>query len=108
MGRRAKAFRSPRWGRTECCRDRTLHSEMLQFALSDIAGPAVTQAGIVYVYDWIGNGRRGQIAQSSGEVEAVNSFLVRTFDAKDGTEGKGFPLAAMGANGVLPRSDAPL
>src|SRR5262249_27068468 len=85
-----------------------LESPQLKFPLSDIAGPAVSQSGIVFIYDWMTErrgrqGHAGQGTQSSGAVEAVNSFCVRTFRALDGQEGPFFPLAAMGANGVLPR-----
>lgn len=77
----------------------------LKFPVSDVAGPAVTASGIVYAYDWVpGKGMsRGQKVQSSGEVEAMSSFTVRTFDAESGRPGLFFPLATMGANGVLPR-----
>jgi hypothetical protein len=40
---------------------------------------------------------------SSGAVERMNSFTVRVFDARTGEERTLFPLAAMGANGILPR-----
>jgi len=87
-----------------------LETSRLKFPISHIAGPAVSEGGRVFVYDWMTGAPRpgrmqhtGQGSQSSGAVEAVNSFVVRTFDAKDGKPGPLFPLAAMGANGVLPR-----
>jgi hypothetical protein len=92
---------------------RALQTEKLEFVLSDIAGPAVTESGLVYVYDWMTESSlRGgfplnelskQGTTSSGAVERMNSFTVRVFDARTGDERTLFPLAAMGANGVLPR-----
>lgn len=90
---------------------RALATEQLKFVISDIAGPAVSSSGTVFIYDWVGQrtvhgraaGGDNQGAQSSGEVEKLNSFTVRTFAAENGAEEGYFPLAAMGANGVLPR-----
>jgi hypothetical protein len=91
---------------------RQLETPQLKFALSNVAGPAVTESGLVYVYDWITRppsnshakmGRQGQRTQSSGEIEALNSFAVKVFHAETGDLLDFFPLAAMGANGVLPR-----
>jgi hypothetical protein len=86
---------------------RLLQTEKLDFVLSDIAGPAVTDSGLVYVYDWRSKHAvqrfGGQDTTSSGEVEPMNSFCVRVFEAATGEEKASFPLAAMGANGVLPR-----
>jgi outer membrane protein assembly factor BamB len=91
---------------------RPLSATHLRFALSEAAGPAVSASGRVFVYDWFtqqgvqsrtGLIHKGQELSSSGIVEPVNSFCVRTFDAMTGDEGSFFPLAAMGANGVLPR-----
>jgi len=84
----------------------------LRFAISEIVGPAVTSGGTVFVYDWFtqegvrsrtGMIHHGQATSSAGQVEPINSFCVRTFNALTGEEGSFFPLAAMGANGVLPR-----
>jgi len=89
-----------------------LEADRLRFVLSDVAGPAVTQSGMVYVYDWVARRtaasrgsmiRSGQAAQSAGNVEALNSFAVKVFRADTGELLDVFPLAAMGANGVLPR-----
>jgi hypothetical protein len=90
-----------------------LEAKSLKFALSDVAGPAVTDSGLVYVYDWVSaavrlprvrpGGSQGQDTQSSGEARPVNSFTVKLFRAQDGQPLDAFPLAAMGANGVLPR-----
>lgn len=80
-----------------------LEAAQLKFALSDTVGPAVSESGIVYVYDWLGAGAGGQATTSSGAVRPVDSFAVRTFSAMDGRPGTYYPLAAMGANGVLPR-----
>jgi outer membrane protein assembly factor BamB len=86
---------------------RALEAQKLDFVLSDIAGPSVTESGLVYAYDWMSkNGLArfsGQSATSSGAVEPMNSFCVRVFDAATGADKYVFPLAAMGANGVLPR-----
>lgn len=90
-----------------------LETNTLKFALSDVAGPAVTDSGLVYVYDWVAAAvrlpgqrpptHRGQSTQSSGAAEPVNSFAVKVFRAQNGEPLDIFPLAAMGANGVLPR-----
>ncbi|MGV3721486.1 MAG: hypothetical protein ACO1SX_11310 [Actinomycetota bacterium] len=89
-----------------------LETPRLKFVISDVAGPAVTESGMVYVYDWITRrptnsrailGAQGQKSQSSGEIEALNSFAVKVFRAENGELLDFFPLAAMGANGVLPR-----
>lgn len=83
-----------------------LETEQLEFVVSDTVGPAVTAGGQVFVYDWMtaeNVGHKGQRYSSSGAVEGVNSFTVRTFDAQTAREGALFPLAAMGANGILPR-----
>jgi hypothetical protein len=91
---------------------RALDTEKLDFVLSDVAGPAVTESGLVYVYDWMTqsdvksrNGiiHLGQGASSSGIVEPANSFCVRVFNAVSGKEAHLLPLAVMGANGILPR-----
>jgi outer membrane protein assembly factor BamB len=91
-----------------------LAADRLKFFLSDVTGPAVSNSGQVYVYDWVTaqltlegrkplRQRRGQGSQSAGDVEPVNSFAVRVFRADNGEPLDMFPLAAMGANGVLPR-----
>lgn len=89
-----------------------LEAEQLNFKLSDITGPAVSDGGLVYVYDWVmesgvksrsGLIHMGQETSSSGIVEPVSSFCVRVFEAKTGKEKHMLPLAMMGANGVLPR-----
>jgi len=90
-----------------------LETTTLKFPLSDVAGPAVTDSGLVYVYDWVSAAVRlpgqrpgvhkGQSTQSSGAAEPVNSFCVKVFRAANGEPLDMFPLAAMGANGVLPR-----
>lgn len=75
----------------------------LRFAVSDAVGPAVTDSGMVYAYDWYDSPdalHKGQSHQSAVE---GTSFVVRTFGAAGGQPGPYFPLVAMGANGILPR-----
>ena len=76
-----------------------LETETLKFPISDIAGPAVTESGMVYVYDWTGSQQKYQSAVHAGGA----SFVVRSYRALDGQPLDAFPLVAMGANGVLPR-----
>ena len=93
-----------------------LQAERLNFSISDISGPAVTESGRVFVYDWVTIRDRPMVkalieainAQSASlpcsmAPSVVDCFAVRTFDAMTGKEGSYFPMAAMGANGVLPR-----
>jgi hypothetical protein len=93
-----------------------LQAEHLSFTISDISGPAVTESGRVFVYDWLSIIDKPTIktltdaifAQSASLTcsmvpSAIDCFAVRTFDAMTGKEGPYFPMAAMGANGVLPR-----
>lgn len=88
-----------------------LISESLRFIISDIAGPAVTAGGKVFVYDWYSKPSEGNCmyllpsmnASAPDGILPVNSFCVRTFDAMTGQEGPFFPLASMGVNGILPR-----
>lgn len=95
-----------------------LEAERLDFCISDIAGPAVNEMGRVFVYDWISlttfNSPLGRAAaetlfgQGISQVctmipDLVGCFAVRTFNAMTGKEGPYFPMAAMGATGVLPR-----
>lgn len=93
-----------------------LQAERLSFTISDISGPAVTESGRVFVYDWLTIKDPRMIktltdaifAQSASltcemVTGSIDCFAVRTFDAVTGKEGSYFPMAAMGANGVLPR-----
>ncbi|HLK55912.1 MAG TPA: hypothetical protein VKU00_05095 [Chthonomonadaceae bacterium] len=84
-----------------------LEAERLAFDISDIAGPALSDAGVVFVYDWISTLDRTLIGPLEKALNAhfctVDSFVVRTFDAATGQEGYYFPMAAMGINGILPR-----
>jgi len=93
-----------------------LQAERLSFTISDIAGPAVTEAGRIFVYDWVTIKDQPTIKKLTDAIFAqaasltcsmvpaeVDCFAVRTFDATTGKEGPYFPMAAMGANGVLPR-----
>jgi hypothetical protein len=82
-----------------------LSATQLQFPISDVAGPAVSESGIVFVYDWIGSvqSQAKRDVGPKGQVLAMSSFCVRAFDARTGGPADGFPLVAMGANGVLPR-----
>jgi hypothetical protein len=80
----------------------------LEFEISDIAGPAVTSGGTVFVYDWnrasaFGENLTVKVEGSDCSFSSVDSFCVRTFDAATGKEGPYFPMAAMGATGVLRR-----
>ena len=79
-----------------------LFSEQLKFVISDIVGPAVSPTGTVFVYDWLLTSKSGHGDQFQSDVEQ-STFAVRTFNAETGEEGAFFPLAMMGANGVLPR-----
>jgi outer membrane protein assembly factor BamB len=78
-----------------------LEAPRLKFALSDAVGPGVTAGGQVVVYDWTDRSGRGSQAHQS-DVRG-SSFVVKTFRAADGRPLQAFPLAMMGANGVLPR-----
>lgn len=95
-----------------------LAAPKLAFALSDVAGPAVGSDGKVYVYDWLFDPSIPVPPQASqpkemddvcdaqgvgSSMEAPSTFAVRTFDALTGKQGSYFPMALMGANGVLPR-----
>lgn len=99
-----------------------LQTEELEFALSDIAGPAITEKGQLFVYDWMNpvkfysNPETFQLlkkaysravhegASSCAAVLSVsNSFVVRAYDADSGKSQTELPLTVMGANGILPR-----
>jgi len=93
-----------------------LQAERLSFTVSDISGPAVTESGRVFVYDWVSITDQPTIKTLTDAIfsqaasltcsmvpGAIDCFAVRTFDAMTGKEGSYFPMAAMGANGVLSR-----
>jgi len=82
-----------------------LEARNLGFPISDIAGPAVTASGTVYVYDEIHLPAElvRVLLNATGPKLARPSFTVRAFNAVDGTATGFFPLAIMGANGVIPR-----
>jgi hypothetical protein len=93
-----------------------LQAEHLNFSVSDISGPAVTASGRVFVYDWVKIKDQTTIKTLTDAIftqsaslscqmvpSFIDCFAVRTFDAMTGKEGAYFPMAAMGANGVLPR-----
>ena len=81
-----------------------LAASRLEFPISDAAGPAVSESGTVFVYDWIGaRPGQSQYAACAPDTQTPSSFNVRTFNAQTGAPGVRFPLAAMGANGVLSR-----
>ena len=87
---------------------RALHTENLRFPISDIAGPAVSESGTVFVYDWLSPSKLAELLadpvnQGTTCPTMGANFAVRTFDAQTGKEGRFFPLSLMGANGILPR-----
>lgn len=90
-----------------------LLARRLGFPISDIAGPAVTVGGTVFVYDQIQipSDVVSVLLNIPGKPEARPSFTVRAFNAADGAPTGFFPMAVMGANGVIPRVsllDSPL
>lgn len=96
-----------------------LDAEKLEFGLSDSVGPALTENGRLFVYDWMTAGRVSELVkffnskvQKNGDgsfiacnpmLEEISSFAVRAYDTETGQQQAYFPMAAMGANGVLPR-----
>lgn len=98
---------------------RPLETEKLAFALSDSVGPAITASGLVFAYDWMhydGQNTSPEFFRAIApketlddlracisQVDMVDSFAVRVYDAEKGKQQAHFPMAAMGANGVLPR-----
>lgn len=82
-----------------------LAASRLEFAISDVAGPAVSESGKVLVYDWMGAvpGQSQYATPPATGGRIRSSFYVRTFDATSGEPGAKFALAAMGTNGVLSR-----
>lgn len=97
-----------------------LEAEKLEFALSDSVGPAITESGRLFVYDWTTAGRvselvkffKAEVKKNNADtsvvgceeaLEEISSFAVRAYHADTGSQQAYFPMAAMGANGVLPR-----
>lgn len=85
-----------------------LEAQQLGFQISDIAGPAVTDRGTVFVYDKITIPREvvRQIVDPEGcrfEPRPTPSFAVRAFNGITGQPQDCFCLALMAANGVIPR-----
>lgn len=89
-----------------------LSSMRIPDPLADIAGPAVTQSGKVFAYDWqLGKHPpiysvltrrvpRGQIATHLGEIKG---FAVRAYDARTGRLLDFLPLDALGIAGPPPQ-----